>query len=354
MRLLKRSDEAKRLRVEHEDDLWTLAQLGRAGRRAGMLSWRRDATTGTQEGGRAKSAERKPMWIVLEIETCEFHPFSDQLRLHGVITEAPLDKGSHHTHTVGVGDDVELSMDGGWPREDEQLLREATRASGRARAMIIVVESDEVVLFDITNHGMREVSTYTLRGGGKREAKPTKVRDAFLRQAAEKSALVLGDELPIVVCGPGMTRDQFARMLREAGCAQRTLNVATSIGGRSAANEVLAQQLADEFLGESAIAKQVNVIEEALARIATNGAVAYGPEKLTAALEQGAIETLVIVADLLRDAEANIAGSSWSDFAAGVTEGGGKLVQASTDHDSGKQLDGMGGALALLRWKIDG
>jgi stalled ribosome rescue protein Dom34 len=255
---------------------------------------------------------------------------------------------------VGVGDDVELSMDGGWPREDEQLLREATRASGRARAMIIVVESDEVVLFEITNHGMRDISQFTLRGGGKREAKPTKVRDAFLKQAAEKSALVLGDELPIVICGPGMTRDQFARLLREAGCAQRTLNVATSIGGRSAANEVLAKQLADEFLGESAIAKQVSVIEEALARIATNGAVAYGPDRLTAAQELGAIETLVIVADMLRDAEANISGISWSTFSAGVTEGGGELVQASTDHDSGKQLVGMGGALALLRWKMDG
>ena len=213
---------------------------------------------------------------------------------------------------------------------------------------------DEVVLFEITNHGMRDISQFTLRGGGKREAKPTKVRDAFLKQAAEKSALVLGDELPIVICGPGMTRDQFARLLREAGCAQRTLNVATSIGGRSAANEVLAKQLADEFLGESAIAKQVSVIEEALARIATNGAVAYGPDQLTAAQEQGAIETLVIVADLLRDSEANIAGTSWSIFAAEVTEGSGEMVQASTDHDSGKQLDGMGGALALLRWKIDG
>ena len=353
MRLLKRSDEAKRLRVEHEDDLWTLAQLGRKGRSAGMLSWRRDATTGTQEGGRAKSAERKPMWIVLEIETCEFHPFSDQLRLHGVITEAPVDRGSHHTHTVGVGDDVELSTDGGWPKEDEQLLRDASRAGGRARAAIIVVEGDEVLLYKITNYGMRDISQFTLRGGGKREAKPTKVRDAFLKRAASESALVLGEELPVVICGPGMTRKQFANLLREAGCEQPTLNVPTSIGGRAAANEVLAQGLADELLGESSIAKQVSLIEDAMTRIATNGAVAYGPSQLTAAQEANAIETLVIVADLLRDTEANIAGRSWSHFAAGVTGGGGELVQASTDHDAGQQLVGMGGALALLRWKID-
>ena len=54
-----------------------------------------------------------------------------------------------------------------------------------------------------------------------------------------------------------------------------------------------------------------------------------------------------------RDAEANIADKSWSHFAAGVTGGGGELVQASTEHDAGQQLVGMGGALALLRWKID-
>ena len=29
------------------------------------------------------------------------------------------------------------------------------------------------------------------------------------------------------------------------------------------------------------------------------------------------------------------------------------IIQASTDHDAGQQLLGMGGAIALLRWKLD-
>jgi stalled ribosome rescue protein Dom34 len=29
------------------------------------------------------------------------------------------------------------------------------------------------------------------------------------------------------------------------------------------------------------------------------------------------------------------------------------VIQASVDHDAGQQLIGMGGALALLRWKVD-
>ena len=52
-----------RLRVETEDDLWTLARLARKGMNLGMLGERRDQTTGGEEGGRAKSAERKKMVI---------------------------------------------------------------------------------------------------------------------------------------------------------------------------------------------------------------------------------------------------------------------------------------------------
>ena len=88
MRQLKASDEGVRLRIDDADDLWTLAQICRVGANLGMLSHRRDSTTGTQEGGRSKSAERKPMWIEIEVSECAFQPFTDNLRVHGIISEA--------------------------------------------------------------------------------------------------------------------------------------------------------------------------------------------------------------------------------------------------------------------------
>ena len=92
MRRIKRLDEGVRLRLEDEDDLWATAQLCSPGARVGMLSHRRDSTTGTQpDSSRAKSAERKPMWIVLEVQEAAFQPFTDNLRIHGIITEAKID-----------------------------------------------------------------------------------------------------------------------------------------------------------------------------------------------------------------------------------------------------------------------
>ena len=82
------------------------------GAEVGMLTHRRDSTTGTQEGGRSKQAERKPMWIALRVEETSFHPFSDNLRLQGLIVEGPVDIGSYHTHTIEIGSEIEISREG--------------------------------------------------------------------------------------------------------------------------------------------------------------------------------------------------------------------------------------------------
>jgi stalled ribosome rescue protein Dom34 len=102
MKILKREPTLWRLRVESDDDLWTLSHLARPGLQLGMLGERRDQTTSGEEGGRAKVAERKKMWIRLNIETTEYQPFSELLRVHGIIDEAKFDVGMHHTHVIEV------------------------------------------------------------------------------------------------------------------------------------------------------------------------------------------------------------------------------------------------------------
>ena len=96
--------------------------------------------------------------------------------------------------------------------------------------------------------------------------------------------------------------------------------------------------------------EQVKVIEEALRRISTDGAVTYGKKMVSEASEQGAVDTLVIEAGLLRGKEAS---SGWEEVASLVEANGGRVIQASSEHDSGKQLLGMGGAIAILRWKLE-
>ena len=72
MRKIRNLDDGFRIKIDHEDDLWTLSQICTPGSIVGMLSHRRDSTTGTQENSRRKVLERKPMWIVLEVQSSSF------------------------------------------------------------------------------------------------------------------------------------------------------------------------------------------------------------------------------------------------------------------------------------------
>ena len=352
MRQIKQLDEGVRLRIESEDDLWVLSQLCRPRSMLGMLSHRRDSTTGTQQGGRDKNAERKPMWIVLEIEKTEFQGFTDNLRAHGIIKAANFDLGSHHTHIISPGDEVELEFPGGLVKSDSTLLKETITAGSRAKSGLIVVENDEITLFEVASHGIRDLSQFSMRGGGKRTSDSTSIRRGFFERVAKETALVFPDNMPLVICGPGLAREQFESMLREIGSKNQILNTATSIGGRPAANEVLADGLADAVLGEHALVSQIKAIEEGLKRISTNGAVAYGMKIISEAAEAGAIEVLAIDANLLRSLDSEIR-EVWESVSESVEISKGRIIQVSQDHDSAQQLMGLGGAIALLRWKMD-
>ena len=98
---------------------------------------------------------------------------------------------------------------------------------------------------------------------------------------------------------PGHGLEQFETNLRELGCKNTISNAATSIGGRSAANEVLTEGAADAVLGEHVLIREIRAIEEALRRVSVNGAVTYGMVPISGGI--WGRRSLIIDASLIRD-----------------------------------------------------
>ena len=353
MQLLKQSEEHWKLRIDSEDDLWVLARFAISGRSLAMLGERRDTTT-AESGGRAKAAERKKIWIQLRIITTEYKTYSSILRVHGTIEQAPMDIGSHHTHLVEVGDEIELHSLSGFPEYDRLLLTETMTSDKKSNVSIIVVENDEIVLFEVTRRGLREGATWTMRGGGKRGDIRTSetVAKSFQQKVAKEILAATSTKLPMILCGPGHARERLRQVIL-AQDPQRTIRlVSTSMAGRPGANEIIREGLADELLSEHAISKEIQLLEEVWLRLSKNGAVAYGENELSKAMNEGAIETLLVSADTLRNPEAMIDGTPVSTWIQGISDIGAELVQCSSDHDSGEQLNNMGGVIALLRYRL--
>ena len=353
MQLLNQSEEHWKLRIDSEDDLWVLARFAISGRSLAMLGERRDTTT-AESGDRAKAAERKKMWIQLRILTTEYKTYSNILRVHGTIEQAPVDIGSHHTHLVEVGDELEIHSSSGFPEYDRLLLTDTMTTDKKSNVSIIVVENDEIILFEVTRRGLREGATWTMRGGGKRGDVRTSetVAKSFQQQVAKEILAATSTKLPMILCGPGHARERLRNVILSQD-PQRTIRlVSTSMAGRSGANEIIRDGLADELLSEHAISKEIKLLEEVWLRLSKNGAVAYGENELSRAMNEGAIETLLVSADKIRDPEAMIEGTPVSKWIDAVSDIGAELVQCSSDHDSGEQLNNMGGIIALLRYKL--
>tara|TARA_B110000967_G_C18835229_1_gene536289 strand:+ start:179 stop:1237 length:1059 start_codon:yes stop_codon:yes gene_type:complete len=351
VRKIKILDEGFRVRVDNESDLWTLYQICSNGSYLGMLSNRRDSTTGTQEDGRAKSAERKPMWIVLKVLSGAFQSFSENLRIHGLISEATIDIGSHHTHIIIVGSELEITREGGMLNYDRDLLKESFLNSKKINSGLIVVENDDILVFEVTQHGMRNISSFSMRGGGKRYSDTTEIRNNFFVKVAKECMLIFNNQIPLIICGPGLARESFEKSLRNLGAKNECLNAPTSIGGRSAANEILAEGLADTLIGKNALIGQIRTIEEGLKRISMGGNVCFGIDEIYEASNLGAVEKLVIKASLLREGDIEDNGA-WASIVDIISESKGIVIQSSEDHDAGQQLTSFGGAIALLRWKL--
>ena len=353
MQLLNQSEEHWKLRIDSEDDLWVLARFAISGRSLAMLGERRDTTT-AESGDRAKAAERKKMWIQLRIISTEYKTYSNILRVHGTIEQAPVDIGSHHTHLVEVGDELEIHSSSGFPEYDRLLLTDTMATDKKSNVSIIVVENDEIILFEVTRRGLREGATWTMRGGGKRGDVRTSetVAKSFQQQVAKEILAATSTQLPMILCGPGHARERLRNVILSQD-PQRTIRlVSTSMAGRSGANEIIRDGLADELLSEHAISKEIKLLEEVWLRLSKNGAVAYGENELSRAMNEGAIETLLVSADKIRDPEAMIEGTPVSKWIDAVSDIGAELVQCSSDHDSGEQLNNMGGIIALLRYKL--
>ena len=353
MDVLKRDHHEWRLRVQTVDDLWVLQRLLSDDMSLAMLGERRDQTTAGDDGGRAKQAERKKMWIQLAIERSEHQSFTDVLRVHGIIEQAPMDVGMHHTHIVELRDEVVLHSPKGFSKMDRDLLDESVKSGQQGQVALLVVEGDEIVLFFVTARGLRESATWTMRGGGKRgDLRQTdSIASQFRAKVVDGLTQQLDEQMPLVLCGPGKNRDRMQEDLKAAGHTRSMMSVGTSMGGRGAANEVLREGLAGQLLAEHRMVQEITLLEEAWQRISTNGAVAYGREAVEQAVNEGAVQTLLIGADVLRD-KAVEGGNPWTSIAEAVEQFSGKVVQCSVDHDAGEQLLGFGGAVALLRYKV--
>lgn len=334
---------------ESVDDLWHLQYVLEPGDRAAGDTTRRIQRE--DDMVRDTGGERESMRATLSVDEVEFHEFASRLRISGEIIACSREDQLGHHHTLNVEPFDELAIEKRWKPDQVERLEDAVEASETPDIAIATVEEGAAWVHTVSQAGTSEYASIVGPTGKGEYARARS--DLFEGLASTLSHL---DVDAIILAGPGFTkRDAFKFIDRsDPAVAEKITVVDTSAAGDRGVHEVLARGAVDEVVAETRIAEEAALIDELMRRIKEGETAVYGPEQTAQAAEYGAVETLLVVDDRLHEERSGP--GSWSiDINAvleSVEQQGGEVVVFSNEFDPGRQLAGLGGIGALLRYRI--
>ncbi|HOV68666.1 MAG TPA: mRNA surveillance protein pelota, partial [Methanoregulaceae archaeon] len=270
-----------RLTPESLDDLWHLSHLIVPGSLVFATTFRSVETA--TDRLRPEKPEKRPVRLGIRVERVEFHASAARLRIAGPIEHGP-ELGSYHT--INLEPYTEVSVVRSWRPTDLERVERAVRASVFGAVHVLALEEGEAELYRVRQFGPEFVGGVTAgsakgdEGGGRR---------AFFERVQDLVRLLEG---ALVVAGPGFVKEEFIAFLKESlpDLAGRTTIVDTRRIGRGAVQDAIGQGVLERLAGDRELAREVNLMEEVMRRIATDGAVAYGINETRRAVEYGAAE----------------------------------------------------------------
>jgi protein pelota len=334
------------LTPESLDDLWHLKYIVEPGDLVFSLTFRA-LDSATSDKLRPEKMDKRPVRLGVRVESVEFHKFSNRLRIKGTIV-SDVDAGMYHT--LNIEPYSELSIIKHWKADQIERIRDAIEAARLPEIEIVTIEEGEAAIGYLRQYGVEEISRVRQMSSGKREG--TDARADFFAEVAAQ--LKHAEKVKtFVIAGPGFIKDDFVKYLKNNArdVADRVIVEDTSSIGSSGFQEVLRRGAIERVAEEMRISREAKLIERLMVEIATDGKATYGYEQTKIAIEYGAVETLLIADETLRNFREKGA-RGIEHLIKDVERSRGRVVIFSTEFEPGQRLEKLGGMAALLRFKV--
>uniref|UniRef100_A0A7J3ZIT0 Protein pelota homolog n=1 Tax=Fervidicoccus fontis TaxID=683846 RepID=A0A7J3ZIT0_9CREN len=342
-----------RFRVEREEDLWILYTTIKPGDRVRMRTTRE-----VKQGAKGHSRSyRIPMTLTIRVSALEFQPFTNRLRIRGVIVDGPEEYGllgSHHTFSVSIGSELYVYKEGGWSKTLLKRLERAIRASGRV--VIVAIDYDEYAVGVFSSHGLKLVIEEELGLHGKGEPSREKNLEEKLLEIAGKIEEIVSRENPvaIIIGGPGFLKDSLIAILKERGSRkERVVKELASMGGSVGVKEIVRRKTPARLIRGAELERASEILDEILYVLSKNPSlVAIGLEENTRAALSRAFKKLLVLDELLAsyDEESRRKVELVIESAEEVKA---EVVIVPANSPVGERLKGVDGVASLLRFPLD-
>ncbi|MFQ5406319.1 MAG: mRNA surveillance protein pelota [Candidatus Micrarchaeia archaeon] len=305
MRVLKldKQEGVVRLQPQVLEDLWFLKKFLQSGDLVEGRSFRRFKADKGKEGARAKSGEKKPVSVEVEVESVEYAEDANKLRVSGKITkgfpEEFVQVGEHHT--IDVEPRGKITVCKSLTALDLALLSEVKKRARHVTALVVALDERKAtvsalrtmgvkVLFEASNPASkRDVASF--------ESKKGEFYESLANQLEQSEADA------VILAGPGFAKEDFKKFLEEKhGALSKKIRLEhASTAEQSAVAELMKRGAIARLLGEGKLQEEFEALEKLKASVGKeDGLSCYGLKDVKDALERGAVKQLFVLDELVR------------------------------------------------------
>lgn len=337
-----------RVLVEDQDDLWALFML----LKQGDIVYAK--TTREVKAGEGGSSRRIPMTLGLQVEAVEFQEFTDRLRIRGIVVDGPEEygvKGHYHTINVHPGDQVVLVREA-WDEQSLSFLKDSVK---KRRVLLVTVDYDEACVAVLTEQGVKYYDELRSNIPGKSYRVEY---DELIKNYIESLESIVAGVLEreninaVIVAGPGDFKNRVAEAVKASRAGIPVYVDSTSTGGCHGVSELLRRDVARRIMGELSIVKARGILEEfKRLLISSPELVAYGLDDVYEAALYGAVSKAALTHELLREENEEKRERVYEALER-IRKSRGEVVVVSSRSDVGAEIEGFGGIIALLRYRL--
>jgi len=348
MRILKIDEKNKFLHLvpEIEDDLW---HLERVIEKHDIITGLTDRKIKAKEAG--EKAQRVKMFVSLDVDSVEFHRFLGQLRVSGKIVGGTpaelLELGAQQSLEIELGKEVKLKKQA-LKKYQLERLRKAAEATKKGLVLLVVMDDEQANFAFLREFELEEKVTVRSGKSGKRFKADEGIEGKYFKEVLDKVVELKPEK--VVIAGPGFEKDNFKTFLEEKGKPKEIsfFFASTNSVGKTGLQELLKGDSLNKIVQEMQLLKETRLVEALLAELGKNsGLVEYGQKEVEKAVELGAVKQLLVTDEFLIKNR---------DFAEKLMEKAekmkGEVHLINAEHEAGRQLDNLGGAVAILRYRL--
>lgn len=320
------------------------------------------------------SSTRVHITLLIRVTSIDFDPQAGQLHVSGQVAEENkwVKVGAFHTLDLELQRNFTLEKSEGWDSVALDVVREAVKVGKEGVVPAVVMQEGFANICLITEHQTvlkQKVETGVPKkrsgGGGDHDKGLAKFFQVTLETL--KRHVDITQPRPLLIASPGFTAAGFLKyIIDEAtrkgeksilGNKSNFVVVHSSSGHLHSLNEVLQSTEVMKKLSDTKYSKETRYMDEFMTMLRKDdGRAWYGPREVESAVEKSAVGVgggvLLINNSLFRSQEIGVR-KRWVTLVDAVKEQGGEARILSSDHESGKRLEGFGGIAAILTFPLE-